>query len=250
MALIEEFESQGDWLFRWRSFVPLIFIPLLYLGVWEYVHDGSFLDHIISRDSWIWLSLGVSALGLLYRGIVITYTHQRTSGRNTAEQIADSLNTRGMYSTVVRHPLYFGNFLMGLGAFMFTGIWYIILLYILIYWLYYERIMFREEAFLRSKFGEQYTQWAAKVPAFLPRLGQWQKPDVRTPLRNVISRENHGFFAIILSFTILVALEGRLAEGAWALPASWKSLLLYGFIVYAVIRLFDLPGIINKLRKK
>ena len=34
---------------------------------------------------------------------------KNTSGRNTHDQVADSLNTSGIYS-IVRHPLYVGNF--------------------------------------------------------------------------------------------------------------------------------------------
>lgn len=40
-----------------------------------------------------------------------------TSGRNTSQQVADTLSTDGVYS-VVRHPLYLGNFLMCMGVSM------------------------------------------------------------------------------------------------------------------------------------
>ncbi|NLL27934.1 MAG: DUF1295 domain-containing protein [Bacteroidales bacterium] len=42
------------------------------------------------------------------------------SGKNTEKQIADFLNTKGMYS-IVRHPLYLGDFLMWLGLFIYIG---------------------------------------------------------------------------------------------------------------------------------
>ena len=72
-----------------------------------------------------------------------------TSGRNTSEgQVADTINQTGMYS-MVRHPLYVGNFIMWLGIALFTASIWFVLLFIAVYWLYYERIMYAEEQFMR-----------------------------------------------------------------------------------------------------
>ena len=69
----------------------------------------------------------------------------------------------------------------------------------LLYWLYYERIMFAEEAFLRVKFGQAYLDWSVDVPSFWPRNLKWVAPDVEFSLRNVLKREYNGFFAVFLS---------------------------------------------------
>ena len=98
-----------------------------------------------------------------------------TSRRNTGRPQAETLNTTGLYS-VVRHPLYLGNYLMWLGVALFPGAWWAPVIVSLVFWLYYERIMFAEEEFLRRQFGEHYTAWAAATPAFLPRLGRWRSP--------------------------------------------------------------------------
>lgn len=88
-------------------------------------------------------------LGLIVRVVTVGYTPANTSGRNTETQVADTVNQLGIYSTV-RHPLYVGNFLMYLGLAMLThNIWFV-LIYILVFYLYYERIMFAEEQFLRK----------------------------------------------------------------------------------------------------
>ena len=91
-----------------------------------------------------------------------------TSQRNTGRPQAAALNTTGLYS-LVRHPLYVGNYLMWLGVALFTGAWWAPVIVSLVFWLYYERIMFAEEEFLRRRFGGDYTAWASTVPAFLPR---------------------------------------------------------------------------------
>ncbi|MBW6498500.1 MAG: DUF1295 domain-containing protein [Bacteroidales bacterium] len=58
-------------------------------------------------------------LGFGIRIYIVGHTPKNTSGRNTSGQLADELNTTGVYS-VVRHPLYLGNFFMWLGMAVIT----------------------------------------------------------------------------------------------------------------------------------
>jgi hypothetical protein len=67
----------------------------------------------------------ISLIGLAVRIYTIDYTPDNTSGRNTSEQVADTLNRTGIYS-IIRHPLYVGIFLMWLGiAFVVQNFWFI-----------------------------------------------------------------------------------------------------------------------------
>lgn len=67
------------------------------------------------ESTWAWSCIAVSLFGLLIRAVTIGFTPKGTSGRNTKEgQVAEVLNTKGIYS-VVRHPLYLGNYFMWLG---------------------------------------------------------------------------------------------------------------------------------------
>jgi len=101
----------------------------------------------------------ISLCGLAIRVYTVGHTPANTSGRNTAGQLAESLNTTGIYS-LVRHPLYLGNFFMWLGvALLIANFWFVIA-FVFAYWIYYERIMFAEEQFLRTKFGPTYVEWA------------------------------------------------------------------------------------------
>ena len=144
MPLIEEFESVGHWLFRWRSYLPLITTVLLFFGLqyFSYPLGSHFLDEL-----WELLCLMVSFVGLIIRALTVGWSSNRTSGRHTAQQVADTLNTTGMYS-IVRNPLYLGNFLMVLGVVIFLRVWWIPFIYVLLFVLYYERIIFAEEMFL------------------------------------------------------------------------------------------------------
>ena len=108
-------------------------------------------------------------VGFLVRFYTIATSAKDTSGRNTKQQVANSLNTKGIYS-IIRHPLYFGNFLIWLGIAISTLNFYFVIFMSLIFWIYYERIMLVEEKFLASKFKNDFSTWSAKVPAFFPSL--------------------------------------------------------------------------------
>jgi protein-S-isoprenylcysteine O-methyltransferase Ste14 len=93
----------------------------------------------------------ISLVGTVIRIIVVGYAADNTSGRNTDKQIADSINTTGLYSCM-RHPLYLANYIMWLGIAVPMQNIYFVVISSLLFWLYYERIMFAEEQFLRNKF--------------------------------------------------------------------------------------------------
>ena len=144
----------------------------------------------------------ISFAGIVVRAYTIGTTPHGTSGRNTDKQVAKSLNTKGIYS-VVRHPLYLGNYLMWLGLLVFIGNLPFLVCVSLVYWLYYERIMYAEERFLEREFGQDYLDWSMTVPAFWPKWSQFKKGDVPFHFKSVLRREYSGIFAITLCFTIV-----------------------------------------------
>ncbi|GGE19022.1 MULTISPECIES: methyltransferase family protein [Sphingobacteriaceae] len=200
MALKEELEKQGNWLFRYRSYIPIgILIIALSVLVYESKQNNKPI-YCSSTYEIICLSVGIIGLGI--RVYTVGYTPKNTSGRNTHEgQVADTLNKTGIYSTV-RHPLYLGNFLMWLGPALLTGNMWFVMAFILFYWLYYERIMFAEEQFLERKFGEAYTKWAASVPAFIPDFSKFRRPEVSFSIKKVLKKEKNGLFALFLIFGV------------------------------------------------
>jgi len=233
MALLkEEFESSGNWLFRWRSYLPLFMIGICLLALREYVHPrpGENLSH-----AWVALCLMISFFGLGIRVFTIGYTPKGTSGRNTKKQIANDLNTSGIYS-VVRNPLYLGNFFMGLGISLFAGLWWLALIYTLIFWLYYERIIFAEEAYLRNKFGSAYLGWANVTPVFIPKLNQYKKADLPFSIKNVLKREYNGFFAVVLAMFFLEVMRNIFSMGSFNFNLEWLWLLGISFALWIVLR--------------
>jgi protein-S-isoprenylcysteine O-methyltransferase Ste14 len=232
MALQEEFREQGEWLFRWRSFLPLVLVPLIGIALSQLEAD----QHLDKWNYvWDYTCLGISFVGLFVRVITVGFVPGQTSGRNTREQVADQLNTTGIYSTV-RHPLYLGNFLIGLGVALVQAVWWLPVIYTLTFWLYYERIMFAEEAFLRHKFRETYRRWAAVTPAFLPRFSQWRKPALPFSWINAVRREYSGLMILILCHAGQEFFERLITDRRVVWEVFWATLLFGGLATYFSVR--------------
>jgi protein-S-isoprenylcysteine O-methyltransferase Ste14 len=204
MALTNEFETQGNWLFKRRSFLPIGILITAVLAIFRkaaYPHE--FPLYQPNFDAYyVYTALFVGLFGLLIRAYTVGYSPRNTSGRNTSEgQVAESLNTNGIYS-LVRHPLYVGNYLMWIGpALMTANFWYITAISCL-YWIYYERIMYAEEAFLMKKFETEFSSWAGKTPAFFPKFHGYIKSPFSFSWKKVLKKEKNGFLA--LSFILFL----------------------------------------------
>ena len=233
MALQEDFENAGNWLFRWRSYLPLILTLLFLISLADYDYPG---DSDFTRYAWEVLCFMVSMLGLAIRVFTVGHTPSGTSGRNTQKQVAETLNTSGIYS-LVRNPLYLGNFFMGLGIALFACLWWFALIYTLLFWLYHERIIFAEEAFLRKKFGDAYMEWADKTPVFIPKFKDYVKPALPFSTKTAISREANSYFAVVVLIAILESVSNAAVGGHAYLSKGWLYLLEISFVLWIVIRL-------------
>lgn len=187
MRLNERLAREGEFLFRWRSYLPLLVlllaIPVLRISA---ELDAS-LDETL-EDLWTYGCMMVSVFGLVLRCMTVGFVPAGTSGRNTRGQVAQTLNTTGMYS-VTRNPLYFSNLLIVFGVVAAIKVWWFVLLIGLVFWLFIERVIAAEETFLSKKFGERYEDWARQTPLFLPQWRQWQRPALTFSLRAVLARE-------------------------------------------------------------
>ncbi len=214
MALQEEFEKRGNWLFRYRSTLPLIILVAgLALFIWRKIHPDTFVpEEVLNSSYYAYACLLVSLFGLFIRVYTIGYSAPHTSGANVKEQIASVVNTTGSYS-LVRHPLYVGNFIMWLGPALLTGhIWFIVV-FVLAFWLYYERIMFAEEQFLRKKFGDPYLEWTRLAPAFVPRFRGFKKPEIPFEWGRVFRKEKNSLAAVFLIFLVFNVLGELVVHG-------------------------------------
>jgi hypothetical protein len=140
-----------------------------------------------------------------------------------------------MYA-MVRHPLYLGNYLMWFGPALFPRVWWVPVLLSFVFWLYYERIMFAEEEFLRRSFGAEYEEWAARTPAFLPLNPRWVAPKLPFSARNVLRREYSGFFGLIATFAVLEVVSDFAATGSFEWDPVWGAIFGTSLVIYLVLR--------------
>lgn len=233
MALIEEFNRSGNWLFKRRGYLPVILLVAAIVCL--AFRDYTTYKTIYCRDI---IYLVVSLSGLSVRILTIGQTPKNTSGRNIAGQKAEILNTTGIYS-LVRHPLYLGNFIIWLGISIFLESIMFVLLFILVFWLYYERIMFAEEFFLREKFGQAYLDWSENTPAFLPRFRNWKASNLRFSWKNVLKREYNGFVNIFITFTILDFARNYFSSGKPYPSVLWRYLIGAAIIIWFILRTLE-----------
>jgi len=231
--------GNGRFLFRWRSVLPLLLLPVLALSL----RESAQLDEMLGESLetlWAWVCLAVALVGLGIRCYTIGYTPRGTSGRGTRHLRADCLNTTGTYS-IVRNPLYLGNAVIALGLVMAIKVWWLAAIVALAGWLYLERILAAEEEFLTERFGAEYLRWVERTPAFIPRLSLWRPSDLPFSWRTVLRREYHGLLVITASFFVIDAFTDLVITGMpldeWAhSDYMWPLLLSLSLVMAAVLR--------------
>jgi protein-S-isoprenylcysteine O-methyltransferase Ste14 len=232
MALQEEFEKTGEYFFRWRSYLPLFMAVLFILALAHFRYP--FADRRLDL-AWDAGCLAVALLGQIVRFFTVGFVPRGTSGRNTLRQVAEALNTTGMYSSV-RNPIYLGNFIIWFGLSLFMKSMWFTTVIVLFFTIFYERIIFTEETFLRQKFGDAFMAWADTTPAIIPRFRNWRPPTLPFSIKSAINREYGTFFAIIATFTVLELLAGLFNYGTLRIEAIWVKLFIGSAVFYLTIR--------------
>lgn len=234
MALVHSFEKNGNTLFKYRGQIPLVLfilsVPTVYFTDYQFIESNEVLDLILLITCALF-----SLSGQIIRAIAIGTSSKYTSGRNTKEQVAEALNTKGIYSTV-RHPLYLGNYFMWIGIVMYTyNIWFVLVVSLL-FWLYYERIMFAEERFLERKFGQDYVDWSMKVPPFWPSMKNHIKTEIPFSMKTILRREYSGITATIIGFVFVAFLRTWFISGEPQFVLSHAIILAIGLLISLVLR--------------
>ena len=179
-----------EFVFRMRGGIwTLLFLAILFM---------------VRGSSWqiISVSLVIIAMGQIWRcwsaGVIGLYR-----GENVK---ALKLATKGPYS-LMRNPLYFGNFVIGLGWSIIAGKWAVIIFAVSFYVLYVLVIIPHEEEFLRTKFGHEYEEYCKRVKMFWPV--KIDAEDIKAPVNWEIIRKSeiHTIISTITGTAIIIAVS-------------------------------------------
>ena len=119
---------------------------------------------------------------------------------------ANSLASKGAYA-LMRNPLYFGNFLIGLGWSIIAGFRAVIIFVVSFYVLYVLVIIPHEEKFLRQKFGREYEDYCVRVKRFFPVHISMKDLAVSFNKDILMRSEIHTIYSTIAGTFIIIAVS-------------------------------------------
>ena len=117
---------------------------------------------VVPGDSRIIAGFAVAVIGQGWRSYAAGVIHKNRR-----------LATTGAYS-LVRHPLYLGNFLILTGFTLASGNLLVALIVFFFYLFYYPAAIRYEDAKLENIFGDEWRAWSGSIPAMFPSKLIWQ----------------------------------------------------------------------------
>ncbi len=149
--------------FFYRGYTQALFFMTLILYVWSFPSPDPFWKR------WMDTFLDAVAIFSLISGELIRLWAVSHAGKATRSRRlkAQLLVTTGPYA-YLRHPIYLGNFLIGLGIVVISGSFIFVPIFLLLFVLYYHAIISEEEGFLRERFGMAFEQYRARVSKYFP----------------------------------------------------------------------------------
>ena len=143
----------GAVLFRNRSWLPVPFVLVALLAT-AHANGWNWVIGVVPIVIGEWIRLaGVAAAG--------TVTRRRSRD-------VQRLVTYGIFGWV-RNPLYVGNFLIWMGFVVISGVLWFLPIAILLFAVEYSLIVSYEEGVLETTFGQEYLDYKATTPRWIPR---------------------------------------------------------------------------------
>ncbi len=217
-------EKLGNQFFKYRGQIPVLFFLLAFFLMHYFPAQNKWLD-----QSNTLIAVSLVFLGHLIRALAVGKRAAHTSGRNRDEQVAEALNSTGIYS-MVRHPLYLGNITTYMGWVVFTGIDWLIPAMLIGFLFYYRFIIYAEEQFLTRKFGQDYLDWKSATPLLLPAFWKFKANPQPFSFKTVLENEYSGIAASMTTAWVLLAFQ-------WYVLGQFqeKSLLILAMALFIAV---------------
>ena len=186
--MLDNLSKIREWVFKMRGGVwTLLFVVILFTAKKSTLPKiSAALIVILAGQAWRCWAVGFIGL---YRGENVK---------------ALKLATTGPYA-LMRNPLYFGNFLIGLGWSIIAGVQAVVIFVVSFYVLYNLVIIPHEEEFLRSKFGIEYEVYCRHVKRFYP--AKLEREDLKGGFdrKILMQSEIHTIISTIIGTLIIIA---------------------------------------------
>ena len=229
----------GNFFFHYRNgLFPLLYILIFLNG------PAAFPDHRLA----FLIGVLVALFGQILRGVTVGLDYIVRGGRNR-QVYADRLVHGGLFAHC-RNPLYVGNYLILVGVGIASNSLLFLAIGLPFFLFAYWAIIAAEEAFLRGKFGADFTEYCRRVNRLLPNFSGLSKTleGMRFNWRRLISAE-YGSAYIWMAAIILASLKNLWFGGGYdihKLPvqALWFSLVLVS-LAYAVARYLKKRGMLE-----
>jgi protein-S-isoprenylcysteine O-methyltransferase Ste14 len=183
----------GNWLFRQRTWLPLpIALALVLLP-----------SHPLASPFLVWSGVALVASGELLR--LWAVRHIGGISRTRSDRLGP-LVASGPFARL-RNPLYFGNIALWVGFAASAGLVWLIPPIVLLLAFEYHAIVRWEEWLLEGRLGDNYREYAARVPRWIPLTSPVSvKSQVSSPKfswRQTLFSERGTLMAIVAGYLLL-----------------------------------------------
>ncbi|MCF8203237.1 MAG: isoprenylcysteine carboxylmethyltransferase family protein [Crocinitomicaceae bacterium] len=227
MSTQNQLEKLGNQFFKYRGQIPVLFFLVAFILMHFFTMYQNWLNPYYTITA-----VALVVLGHLIRALAVGKRAAHTSGRNRDEQVAEALNSTGIYS-MVRHPLYLGNITTYIGWAVFTGIDWLVPVFLILFVAYYRLIIYAEEQFLTRKFGQDYLDWRKQTPLLLPAFWKYKANPQPFSIKVVLENEYSGWAASMTTAFVLLLFQtyilGGLKQNQNALMGMALFIVVFGY---------------------
>ena len=199
--------------------------------------------HTTERQLRLGIVLGLLGLAVrLWANAFVGHVKVNATQKREGEAKIGRLVTGGPYA-FVRHPLYFGSFLIGAGFCVIAGNPWLAAVALAFFLTVYRRKMADEERLLQDEIGTPYAVYQAAVPRWLPTGRHYPARDHQWNWQGIVaSKEWKTVIWVIVLFNVFYLREEFLQEHEF----RWKHA---GVIAFMLV-LMATDGVIELLRRR
>ena len=186
------FPRIGAWLFRQRTWIPLPLALALLLLPRE---DSASSSQVLLGAVIVAFGEGVRLWAVRHIGVISRTRHDR---------LGPVIRT-GPFA-FVRNPLYLGNIAVWVGLAVSARLLWLVPIFIIVLGLEYHAIVRWEEDLLKQRRGDDYRDYATRVPRWLPSVVASRQSPVASPIyswRQTLFSERGTLIAIAVAFLLL-----------------------------------------------